>query len=303
MEKIGQLFVLGFKGTFPSKKFISLLKDFQIGGVILFSENVSSSKNLKETISYLQSQVKIPLFIMIDQEGGKVNRIKKGLPLFPSNRYFGEKNDPKEVYKAYKTTADALFEWGINVNLAPVVDVWTNPQNKVIKKRSFGKEPEKVAKLSAYVIKGIKAGKIFSCAKHFPGLGDAEIDPHFNLAVNTNPKERFEKNDFVPFKRAIKENVDLVMTTHILCPKLDQEFPATLSKKIINILRKELGFKNLVITDDMEMGGMEKNFNITDACEKAFLSGHNLILICHNWDKQIKILKHFAKMYQEDEKF
>jgi beta-N-acetylhexosaminidase len=303
MNKLGQLFILGFRGTSPSREFIALLQEFQIGGIILFSENIGSLKKLKQTISHLRSLVKIPLLVMIDQEGGKCTRIKQEIPCFPANRFFGEKKDQKGVYQAYKATAEALFDLGINVNLAPVVDVLTNPKNTVIKERSFGKEPQNVAELSAWAIKGIKSGKLLGCAKHFPGLGGAEIDPHQNMAVNSSSKRNFERIDFLPFKRAIEEKIDLVMTTHILCPHLDKEFPATFSRKILNTLKTKLQFKGLVITDDMEMGGIKKNYKIETACEKAFSAGHDLILICHSLDKQIKVLKHFQKKLETEKEF
>ena len=164
------IFILGYEGLYPSDEFVRLLKEYIIGGVIIFSENIENLKQLKQAISDLQSISPIPLFVMIDQEGGKFNRITKDFPAFPSNSYFGRKRDEGGVKEAYSQTAKELRKLGINVNLAPVADVLTDLRNELLKERSFGGDAQVVASLSKIAIQATKSQKVFSCAKHFPGL-------------------------------------------------------------------------------------------------------------------------------------
>lgn len=298
--KLGQLFSLGYQGLEPSVEFLNLIQKYQIGGVIFFSANIKNKEQLKENIESLQEKSGIPLFVMIDQEGGRVNRITEDFPIFQSNLSYGEKKDKNGVRKAYSQTARELKKLGINVNLAPVVDVLTNPSNKVISDRSFGSDPLLVAELSRIAVQAIKEEGILACAKHFPGIGDISDDPHSRLPFNHNSRERFEKIDFLPFKTAISCEVDFIMSTHVISTGLDPKFPATLSKKICSdILRRELNFKGVMISDDMQMKGMRNNFPLEDACYQAFEAGHDMILISENLDEQIKVIEHFEKKLKD----
>jgi beta-N-acetylhexosaminidase len=292
----GQFFVFGFEGTFPPVGFLDLIEKRNLGGVILFSGNVESPGQISEALKELKSRSKHPLFVMIDQEGGRVNRITKDFPVFPSNEFYGNRKDEDGIFKAYKTTARELARLGINVNLAPVVDVLTNPSNAVLKERSFGEDPALVARMSQLAVEAIKSEDLLACAKHFPGIGDIDIDPHSDLPVNSNSKERFERVDFVPFKASISSEVNMIMSTHVLCPGLDSKGPASLSKVICtDILRKELGFEGILITDDMQMGAIRKKGELAEACKQAFLAGNDLILVCDGFEEQIQLLEHFEK--------
>src|SRR5574341_1459600 len=291
----GEIFVCGYQGFRPAAEFISLLKTYHLGGVIFFERNIPSPAVLQEQIIYLSKSVEYPLFFMIDQEGGRVNRIKTDFPVFPSNKFYGDKQDFKAAKEAYRVTATELRKLGINVNLAPVVDVVRYDTNYMAE-RSFGYDSELVAQFTKTIVEAIHSAGISSCAKHFPGIGNLKQDPHEVLPVNLQAAEEFREKDFVPFQTAIEAGVELVMTTHVNCPGLDAKEPATFSRKIVTeILRKELKFEGLIISDDMEMGGMTSNFEIKEACEKAFLAGHDLLLICHSIEKQGQVLEHFAK--------
>lgn len=297
-----QIFVLGYKGPYPSDEFIRLLRNYQIGGVIIFFENIDSPKQLKQVISQLQSASIVPLLMMIDQEGGKTNRITKDFPVFPSNSYFGKIKDEEGVRIAYSTTAKGLKDLGINVNLAPVIDVLNNKRNKLLEERSFGEDAKLVAKLGKIAIKAIKSQGIFPCAKHFPGLGNVELDPHKELPIDQSEQTIFEKVNFVPFASAISAGVEMIMTTHILCEKLDPYFPATLSEIVCQkILREKLGFDGLIISDDMGMGGIAHNREIDFVCNKAFIAGHDIILLAKNWEKQAQVLESFHKAIKDKE--
>lgn len=294
--KLGQLFSLGYQEIDPPVEFLNLIRNYQIGGVILFSANIKTKKQLKENIALLQEKAKIPLFVMIDQEGGRINRITEDFPIFQSNLFYGENKDKNGVRKAYSQTARELKRLGINVNLAPVVDVLTNSSNTVIGDRSFGSDPALVSELGKIAIQALKEEGIFACAKHLPGIGDIAEDPHSSLPVNHNSRERFEKIDFLPFKAAIYSDVDFIMSTHVISTELDSEFPATLSKKICSdILRKGLNFKGVLISDDMQMKAIKNNFPLEDACYQAFESGHDMILISGNLEEQTKVIEHFEK--------
>jgi beta-N-acetylhexosaminidase len=294
--KLGQLFSLGYQGIDPPIEFLNLIRNYQIGGVILFSANIKTKEQLKGNIALLQEKAKIPLFVMIDQEGGRINRITENFPVFQSNLFYGENKDERGVRKAYSQTAMELKKLDINVNLAPVVDVLTNSSNTVIGDRSFGSDPALVAELGKIAIQALKEEGISACAKHFPGIGDIAEDPHSSLPINHNSRERFEKIDFLPFKAAIYSDVDFIMSTHVISTKLDSEFPATLSKKICSdILRKGLNFKGVLISDDMQMKAIKNNFPLEDACYQAFESGHDMILISENLEEQTKVIEHFEK--------
>lgn len=297
---IGQFFVFGFESHLPTDDFLHLIEKRNLGGVVLFARNVESPNQISETIKEFESKSEYPLFIMIDQEGGRVSRITKDFPVFPSNKFYGDRKDKDGIYEVYKTTARELSRLGINVNLAPVVDVLTNPKNSVIGERSFGEDPILVAEMSEVAIGAIKSENILACAKHFPGIGDIDVDPHAELPINSNSKERFERIDFPPFQVAISSNVDMIMSTHVLCPYLDSRELASLSKIICkDILRKELGFEGILITDDMQMGAIRKKRELTEACEKAFLAGNDLILIGNNLEDQMQVLEHFEKLVSD----
>jgi beta-N-acetylhexosaminidase len=300
-KRLGQFFIFGFQRLFPTDDFLHLIEKQNLGGIILFARNIESAKQISATIKELKSRSKHPLFIMIDQEGGKVNRITKDFPVFPSNKFYGDRKDKEGAFEAYKATARELARLGINVNLAPVVDVLTNPKNSVIGERSFGEDPAVVAEMSEVAIKAIKSENILACAKHFPGIGDIEVDPHSDLPMNLNSQERFEKIDFLPFKASITCNVDMIMSTHVLCPNLDAREPASLSPIICqDILQKERGFKGILITDDMQMGAIRKNEKLTEACEKALLAGNDLILIGDKFEEQVQVLEHFEKLVSDE---
>jgi len=299
-KRLGQFFIFGFEGKLPTEDFLYLIEKQNLGGIILFARNIESPKQISETIKELESKSKHPLFIMIDQEGGRTVRITKDFPAFPSNKFYGDRKDKEGVFEAYKTTARELSRLGINVNLAPVVDVVTNPKNSVIGERSFGEDPVWVTEMSKVAIEAIKSENILACAKHFPGIGDIEIDPHSDLPINSNSKKRFEKIDFLPFQASISSNIDMIMSTHVLCPNLDAKNPASLSKIIcVDILRKELGFKGILITDDMQMGAIRKNQKLAQVCQKAFLAGNDLILIGDKLEDQVQVLEHFEKLVSD----
>lgn len=292
-EKVGQLFQVGFQSKSIDREIKDLIENYHIGGVIYFTRNIenleqtaSLSKNLQELA--LDSGAGIPLFISVDQEGGKVRRIKD-LTYFPANIEIGATGDKELSRKAAAVTAKELKGLGINVNLAPVLDVNNNPANPVIGERSFGADPILVAEMGVAYIKGLQAEGIIATAKHFPGHGDTAVDSHFDLPVINHSRERLDQVELYPFKKAIEAGVDSIMVAHIYFSTIESEagIPATLSKAVLNdLLREDLNFEGVIITDDLEMGAITNFFGTAAGAVKTIEAGSDIVLISHSYDKQ-----------------
>lgn len=303
-EKIGQLFIIGIYGTTLDDKTKEIIDKYNIGGIILFSRNIESSSQLKELINEIKeyNRDNIPLFISIDEEGGRVSRLPNNIENFPSNKVIGEKDDEKLAYKIGEIQAEKLKYFGINMNYAPVLDIYSNKNNTVIGDRSYGDDANVVTKLGIATMEGMKDNRIISVIKHFPGHGDTEIDSHIGLPkVNKSLKE-IGKFELIPFRKAIINDVDAIMVAHILMNKIDNKYPASMSEKIINdLLRKQLNFKGLVITDDMTMGAIKRNYSIDNAAIKAIKSGSDIVLVCHEYSNEIKAIEGIKTAIQKGE--
>jgi len=294
MDGLGQFFIFGYQGETPSSDFLRLVRKYDLGGIIFFTRNITSLSQLAETIRQFKSYFKSRPLLAIDQEGGKINRITQNFPLFPANKVYADNKDRKGVKEAYQTAARELFKLGINLNLVPVVDILGEGES-FMGDRSFGNDVDTVAEFTSLAITAVKQVKVLTCAKHFPGIGSLVKDPHEILPQLPISKKEFEQKEFIPFKVAIKSGVDCLMTTHVIAPALDRK-PVTFSKKVVtDILQKKLKFKGLVLSDDMEMKAIVDNFDFEEACENAFLAGHDQILICHSLDRQVQVLEHFEK--------
>lgn len=290
-EKIGQLIIAGFDGIALDDNAKSLIKDDKIGGIILFGENVESVPqlvNLTNSIKFENSNNKIPMFISVDEEGGSVSRMPKELRKFPSNRIIGDRNDDKLSYNIGKMIGKEIRSFGFNMNYAPVLDINSNPNNKVIGNRSFGNNVEVVSRLGIQTMKGLMDSNTISVVKHFPGHGDTSIDSHISLPVVEKDLEKLNSFEFIPFKKAIENGVDAIMVSHILLTQIDKNNPATMSKAVVSdILRGDLGFNGVVITDDMTMGAITENYSIENAAINSINAGTDIILVCHQY-KTIK---------------
>jgi len=297
--KLGELFLLGYEpGSFNSIKEFALCQG--LGGVIIFERNLASREKLRAEIEDLCQAAGSNIIVAIDQEGGQVNRLKKNVPVFPSMHNYGLKNDIEGLRLFARTTAKYLCEYSINTNLVPVCDVLTNPDNHLMKSRSFGSRPDLVKRLSELVIKEFKRHYILSCAKHFPGLGSAQIDPHKATAMTEISKDEFDNDHWMPFRAAIDSDVDLIMTTHLLAKNLDPNNMATFSSIIVGeFLRKILGYKGVIVTDDLCMGGVASDFTPEQCAVKSLQAGHDLIMFCHKPDDRLKAFEAVAKAYDE----
>ena len=293
-EKIGQMITIGIDEYSVDDTAKQLITDKKVGGVILFKNNISDSNQLLQLINDIKginSTNKIPIFISVDQEGGRVNRLPSEIKSLPSNEIIGNKNDNKLAYDIGKNIGYALGSFGFNMDFAPVLDVNSNPNNTVIGDRSFSNDKDKVASLGASEINGFKDSNIISVAKHFPGHGDTATDSHYALPIINKTLDELKSVEFVPFKKSIEEKVPAIMVSHILMPQIDANNPASMSKTIItDILRKDLKFHGLIVTDDMTMGAVTNDLDITTACINAINAGADLLLVCHGYDNEINVI-------------
>jgi beta-N-acetylhexosaminidase len=290
-ENLGQMFMIGFHGTAISDELKEMIIDYGIGGVILFSRNIESPEQVKNLCYSLQEVSikynKIPLFIAIDQEGGRVFRLKPPFRQYLSYGELGKRGSEDDVRANALLMADELIEIGINMNMSPVLDANTNPKNPIIGDRSFSSDPDVVSKLGASVIKAFHEKGIIAVGKHFPGHGDTSSDSHLELPVVNHGIERLEEIELNPFINTFKTGLRSIMTAHVLYPALDSVYPATMSEEIITgILREKIGFDGVVITDDMEMKAIANNYGDEISAIQSVKAGVDVLLVCHSHDKQ-----------------
>jgi beta-N-acetylhexosaminidase len=289
-EKIGQLFMIGFVGTSVASEDAEFLRTYKPGGVILFSRNLESIGQIVELTNDLQQcNSKSPLLISIDQEGGRVSRLPAGFTIFPPCEVLGRCNSAELTYAAAATIAKELRAVGINMNMAPVLDVNSNPKNPIIGDRAFGATPDLVSDLGVLTIAGLQDNLVVACGKHFPGHGDTTTDSHKELPVVDASRERLDAMELVPFRRAAAAGVAAMMTAHVLYKTLDAQRPATLSPLIVTrLLRDQLGYDGVVLTDDLEMHAIIDHYGMADAAVRAVQAGCDVLLICKDREREVE---------------
>ena len=289
-QKIGQLFIVGFEGDIINDEIIDLVKNQEVGGLIYFSRNVLDSNQIITLNNEIKAIKKdIPLFISVDEEGGVVSRVPDEFLKLPSSGYIGKFDDENLSYNIGSIISKELKSLGFNMDFAPVLDIDSNPNNTVIGERAFGNNADIVSKLGIKTMEGLRDGGIIPVVKHFPGHGDTDIDSHYGLPIVTKTLEELNNLEFIPFKNAIENGADVVMVSSIILSSIDSEYPATMSKKVTtDILRNKLNFDGVIATDDMTMGAIMDNYNLTDAVIMAINAGNDLILVCHGYDDIIK---------------
>lgn len=287
-DTIGQLLMVGFPGTNLSPSFLDWLHECRAGGVILFSRNLVDPEQVARLTNALQAHATdSPLLIAIDEEGGGVSRLPQGFTTFPAAARIAACHSPDVVYEAAEVTAQELRAVGINMNLAPVLDVNNNPANPIIGDRSYGTQPEQVCTYGIAVMQGLEDNGIIPCGKHFPGHGDTLTDSHHVLPVVEADRARLDAVELEPFRQAISCGLQAVMTAHVRYPVLDAEAPATMSQPILtDLLRNRLGFEGVTLTDDMEMRAILDHQPIGEASVRALQAGADMILICHQQERQ-----------------
>ncbi len=295
--KTGGLFMAGIPGTRLDEKTENLIRDRNPCGIILFSRNIDNPLQLAALCNDLQDKAMkyqgTPLFLAVDQEGGSVARLKEPFTTFPGNTAIGKDKSPvDEAVSFARVTAKEMALVGLNMNMAPVVDVQCNEPEKHLLGRTFSDDPQKVALLGRTVVKILQENGVMAVAKHFPGLGRASLDPHFHLPQIEVTAEELEEVNLPPFRAAIEQGVSGIMTSHALYPFLDPERPSTLSRKALKkLLRDSLGFNGLIITDDLEMGALAKKWGVAQGAASAFEAGSDILLICQDQDKVLEGMK------------
>lgn len=281
---VGQLAIIGFKGHAVPDGVRSLAREFDLGGVIFFARNVENPEQVADLSRESQElAAEIPLWVSVDQEGGRVARLKRPFTEWPPMITLGRAGADNEQLAARFATALAteLRAVGISMDYTPVLDIHTNPKNPVIGDRALADRAEDVARLGTVIIRTLQSAGIAACGKHFPGHGDTSTDSHFEMPLLDHPPDRLEAVELVPFKAAIAADVASIMTAHILIPSLDEELPGTLSPRIVDgLLKKKLGFNGLVLSDDLEMKAITGKYGHSEATVQAIAAGCDAVLMC-----------------------
>jgi len=307
-EKVGQMFQVGFTGTKVTSEILEMIKDYHIGGIIYFRRNIKSLVQVFKLSNELQAisinqRVGLPLMISTDQEGGIVHRLIGGTH-FPGSMVLGATKNTELAERMGQAIAKELKTVGINMDFAPVLDVNCNALNPVIGVRSFGEDPFWVAKLGVAFIKGVQEEGIIACGKHFPGHGDTVADSHLTLPVVKHDRNHLEKVEFYPFMQAIQAGVDSIMTAHVCFPSIEpkEDIPATLSYNVLtNLLRKELGYTGIIITDCMEMKAIADGFGTSEGAIMSIKAGSDIVLVSHSINKQKQAIEMVVEAVRKGE--
>ena len=303
-KHVGQLAIAGFAGHSIPPDLKSLAREFDLGGIILFARNVESPEQVADLAREAQSLAReLPLWVSVDQEGGRVARLKRPFTEWPPMITLGRSGDEALVERFARALADELKAVGITLDYTPVLDIHTNPNNPVIGDRAFGETAEGVARLGAVMIRTLQANGVAACGKHFPGHGDTSTDSHFELPLIEHPPDRIDRVELVPFRAAIEARVASIMTAHILIPALDPERPATLSPRVVNeMLKRELGYDGLVLSDDLEMKAISGRYGMPEATVAAIAAGCDAVLMCGaDQDIQARALEAVIRATEEEE--
>lgn len=278
----GQLAIAGFAGYAIPHDLRLLAREFDLGGIVLFARNVEAPEQVSEVSRDVQALAgELPLWVSTDQEGGRVARLKSPFTVWPPMMTLGRSGDEALAERFARALAAELRAVGISLDYTPVLDIHTNSDNPVIGDRALSEHADEVARLGSVIIRTLQAEGIAACGKHFPGHGDTGVDSHHELPVVDHPPDRIERVELVPFKAAIEANVASMMTAHILIPALDDQQPATLSPRIIDgMLKRELGYQGLVVTDDLNMKAISAKYGTSQATVAAIAAGCDAVLLC-----------------------
>jgi beta-N-acetylhexosaminidase len=275
--------MLGFEGeTLPAELAGYLQRG--LAGVVLYKRNFRSAEQLRELSAEIRRAAGRPVLIGIDQEGGTRFALAEPFTAWPSAAELGRAHDIGLTEQVARAMAVELRAAGCNLNFAPMLDLNVNPESPVTKDRSFGADPGRVAKMGVAFDRGLRAGRVLSCAKHFPGHGDTSVDPHLDLPVFSGTIERLESAELIPFVAAVAAGVPTIMTAHILLPRIDPERPASLSRTMLDgVLRRGMGFSGVILADDLGMGAIAKRYGPGEAAVETFRAGTDIAMLCHDW--------------------
>lgn len=295
-RRCARLFMVGFPGQSMDTELKGLMAD-GVYGVILFKRNVGSPAETAGLCRDLKLEANRPLILSVDQEGGRVARLR-GDPFIsvPPLRHLGARNDEALAERVGRLLAYELRAIGFDWDFAPVLDVDTNPANPVIGDRSFSRDAHEVARLGVAMGRGLEAGGIASCGKHFPGHGDTSQDSHYELPHLPHDLSRLQSVELVPFAAYAKSGLAALMTAHVIFDAIDPKWPATMSEPVLGgILRRQMGFDGVVVSDDLEMNAIAKHYSVEEAAVLGTLAGVDLFLVCHHHDVQRRAIEAVVK--------
>ena len=307
VSRAGSRVMAGFDGHIANGHVKRLIRDFRVQSLIFFKRNVDGPAQVADLVRELQGLAldagyARPLLIAIDQEGGRVQRLRAPWTVWPPIRRLGELNSEDLTRRMAQSIAAELKACGIALDFAPVVDVDTNPQNPIIGDRSFGRDPEQVGKLAVAFIEAMQGAGIAACAKHFPGHGDTDKDSHLDLPMVEHSRSRLEDVELRPFKKAIAADVATIMTAHIVARELDEKVPATLSPAVVTtLLRNELGYKGVIVADDLEMKAVSANWPYAISSVLAAKAGCDLLPVCEHEEAQVAVIEALIRAEESGE--
>jgi beta-N-acetylhexosaminidase len=253
-------------------------------GVAIYRRNWTTTGSLRALTAEIRRAAKGPVLIGIDQEGGTRFSLPPPFAERIPPEELGRKNDLKLIENQARAMGAELRAVGVNLDFAPMLDLHVNPESPVTQVRSFGADPKKAGACGRAFIRGMRRAGILTCAKHFPGHGDATVDPHEDLPRFDGTRALLAKRDLVPFHAAVRASVPLVMTAHILLPRVDAKRPASLSRVVLHgLLREKLGFRGVILADDLGMGAISRRFGAGDAAVESLRAGCDMVMLCHDW--------------------
>jgi len=297
-DKVGQLMMVGFAGTGVDASVESLVRGRRVGGLCLFKRNIVSGEQVARLNDDLRRLLAdgIPPFVALDQEGGNVVRVRDDVVVLPGNMALGATRSAELAYAAGRAQGKDLKRLGFNMNLAPVLDVNLNPRNPVIGIRSYGDSVPLVAELGRAFVRGQQDAGLVTVAKHFPGHGDTTTDSHLTLPRLPHDLERLRQVELVPFRAFAQAGLASLMTAHVLFDALDPGVPATMSQRVLQgVLREELGFDGVLVSDDLEMKAIADHYSVEEATVQGTLAGVDLFLVCHRADVQRRAIEALVK--------
>ena len=302
-EKIGQMIMIGLDTNYITERITKMISDYKIGGIILYRKNFSTYDQMIKLINDIKTlnrNNKIPLFIAIDQEGGRVNRMPPEIKNLPSANKLASLNNIDIIKSSAKITGTLLKKSGFNLNFAPVLDIKRFNDNHPIGDRCYGETKETVSKYGIAVMKELQEQNILPVIKHFPGHGATKRDSHYLLPIINSNIENLQNEDMYPFEQAIKEGADAILVGHLLIKKLTGIYPASLSRKFItNYLRKKYRFKGLIITDDLKMKAIKLLYGSDLAVEKAFKAGNDIIVFRFNNNEEKRVIDKITNLVKK----
>jgi beta-N-acetylhexosaminidase len=283
----GQLVIGGFAGTSLPPPLARALRDRRRGGVILFRPNVEGGPAQVASLArQVHAETAEPPLVGVDQEGGRVARLRAPFLDVPPMRTVASWEDPALAQRIARAVGTELAALGVTIDFAPVLDVNTCPDNPVIGDRAFGADPDTCASFGVSWIAGLQSAGLLACGKHFPGHGDTSLDSHVELPTVTRAREQIESVEIAPFRAAAASGVASMMTAHVIYTSLDADRPATLSRAICTDLRERIGFRGMLVSDDLEMQAIASRWSIEDAAVQAIAAGCDALLVCWTEEKQ-----------------